>query len=146
MKKLILLILLLPLFFSCTDDASSSSEPEKKPAQEKQAQEEPVAECGNARCEDGETTESCPSDCKPTPPEPGKCGDGYVNGDEECDGSRFRNPVNPNCRCTANCTIDYSDAGCGDGYVDYWEECDAGANNGKAGSGCSSSCTIIDNQ
>ena len=118
MKKLILLILLLPLFFSCTDDASSSSEPEKKPAQEKQEPEEhtPV------------------------------CGDGYVNGDEECDGSLFRNPVNPNCRCTAHCTIDYSAAGCGDGYVDSWEECDAGSENGKSGSGCSSDCKIISNQ
>ncbi len=61
------------------------------------------------------------------------CGDGVVEGDEECDGNEFA--VTDDCEsegyyggevsCSASCTVDFSAChNCGDGVKDDDEECD----------------------
>jgi cysteine-rich repeat protein len=96
---------------------------------------------------------------------PGECGDGVLNGDEECDdGNAAQNDAClPTCEfarcgdgfthvgteqcddgddddtdaCTSNCTL----ARCGDGFVHPPEVCDAGkANSDMVYGGCGSNC------
>jgi agmatine/peptidylarginine deiminase len=90
------------------------------------------------------------------------CGDGIVNGDEECDGDDFGGQ---DCEdlghgpgdylmCTADCTIDDTECpseGCGDGVVSGNEECDPCAPEqelcadyglGAGELGCNLDCTI----
>jgi cysteine-rich repeat protein len=63
----------------------------------------------------------------------GYCGDGMVNGGEECDDGNSSNADN----CTTACSIV---DGCGDGNIDTGEACDD--NNVVSGDGCSSTCTL----
>lgn len=67
----------------------------------------------------------------------GVCGDGVVEGGEECD-----NGPNNNDLLQGACRSDCTAAGCGDAVVDYvlGEECDDG--NAMAGDGCSDSCGV----
>ncbi len=63
------------------------------------------------------------------------CGNNIIQMGEQCD------PPVTN-QCTATCQNFM--ATCGDGVVNQAsEECDLGAQNGQAGSGCSSTCTIV---
>ncbi|MCA9660046.1 MAG: hypothetical protein KC486_17005 [Myxococcales bacterium] len=63
------------------------------------------------------------------------CGDGAVNGDEDCDDGASNGT--PNSACLASCEA----ASCGDGVVSLGEACDDGAANGGPQSMCSSWCT-----
>lgn len=63
---------------------------------------------------------------------PSMCGDGMVEGDEECDDEN----ENPRDACTNECTM----PACGDGVVQDDEECDDGDDDDD--NGCSSSCTL----
>jgi agmatine/peptidylarginine deiminase len=90
------------------------------------------------------------------------CGDGVVNGGEECDGDDFGDTtcadyglgLGPDLLCGTDCMIDTSGcpgAECGNGVVDEGEECDpcvatgvpcsdVGFGDGEAG--CSSECVL----
>jgi cysteine-rich repeat protein len=59
------------------------------------------------------------------------CGDGVIEGFEECDGG---------ANCDASC--DNLAAVCGDGHVDAPESCDDG--NVQGGDGCDSACSAVD--
>jgi hypothetical protein len=67
------------------------------------------------------------------PDVPAGCGDGIVNGDEECDRGTLNSDVFANA-CRTDCT----NAGCGDGVVDLGEECDDGdeIDNNTCGNDC----------
>jgi cysteine-rich repeat protein len=66
--------------------------------------------------------------------DPPECGNGIVEGDEECDGGSG---------CTGSCELEDEGGGggpsCGDGNVDWNEECDDG--NHWDNDGCSGICT-----
>ena len=66
---------------------------------------------------------------------PASCGDGQLDGGEECDDGAQNGPNQP---CYDNCTIN----GCGDGVSEAPEECDLGAENGLE-SGCSVQCKVL---
>jgi cysteine-rich repeat protein len=63
---------------------------------------------------------------------PGTCGNGIVDGNEQCDDG---NAVSGD-GCSATCQLEH----CGNGVVDHGEECDDG--NAIAGDGCSPHCRI----
>ena len=65
------------------------------------------------------------------------CGDGVVDGDEECDAGAANSDAQPDA-CRTTCV----EASCGDGVVDTDEDCDDG--NAVDGDGCSADCTIED--
>ena len=67
------------------------------------------------------------------------CGDGIVNGPEECDNGKDNGATYGTSGCTIGCTRPHS---CGDGVVDTdrAEECDLGSENG--GPLCSSDCRL----
>lgn len=88
-------------------------------------------------------------------PEPeAMCGDGEINGDEQCDGSTaFRETceglgLGPGpLRCKANCTFDLTGCRpgtlCGNGELDGAEQCDDGADNSDSEAGaCRVNCTL----
>jgi len=64
------------------------------------------------------------------------CGDGIMNGTEECDGT---DGVPEHYTCTNECTLEYIPF-CGDDIVNGEEECDDG--NTEDGDGCSANCTV----
>ncbi len=66
---------------------------------------------------------------------PPNCGDGVVDGDEECDDGPANGPGQP---CLANCILNR----CGDGVQDPEEECDLGDLNGPD-NGCSDECKLL---
>jgi len=75
---------------------------------------------------------SCDATCQPGP----FCGDGFLNGDEDCDDGPQNGSVASGC--ATDCRIQ-----CGNGVVDPGEECDLGADNNVGGyDGCTSSCTL----
>lgn len=61
------------------------------------------------------------------------CGNGQIDGGEECDDGNNLNGDG----CAANCTVEPR---CGDGILDFGEGCDDG--NNVDGDGCSAACTI----
>lgn len=65
------------------------------------------------------------------------CGDGVVEGEEECDAGMMASDVLQGA-CRPNC----KEAGCGDGVVDFvlMEQCDDA--NTNDGDGCSSACAV----
>jgi hypothetical protein len=84
----------------------------------------------------------------------GYCGDGIVNGPEECDNGKDNGTQNGQGGCTLGCTKQHY---CGDGHADTdrGEECDLGDKNGQtldsqlapssdptAQIYCTTSCTI----
>ena len=64
------------------------------------------------------------------------CGDGVVNGAEECDDGILDGSYGG---CTPLCTLAPY---CGDGILNGPEECDHGADNGRDGM-CSQSCKVL---
>jgi hypothetical protein len=74
------------------------------------------------------------------------CGDGTVNGSEQCDdGAANGVAYTLSCNtggCTSICKLPSC---CGDGVVDtaHGEECDLGSANDKFGSACSGLCKIV---
>jgi hypothetical protein len=68
------------------------------------------------------------------------CGDGIVNGPEQCDLGKNNGATYGQGGCTLGCTIPHF---CGDGIVDPGEECDLGANNGLSGQPCDKNCNFI---
>jgi cysteine-rich repeat protein len=64
-----------------------------------------------------------------------ECGDGVVEGIEECDDGN----TTAGDGCAADCTTEDGDAVCGNGTVETGEECDDG--NTTAGDGCAADCT-----
>ncbi len=104
--------------------------------------------CGDGTCDSGyEDSGSCPDDCPVSTPT-GTCGDGNIEGDEECDDG----DTSSGDGCSSLCIIEYGWEcsgepstcwrSCGDGNQDSGEECDDG--NTASGDGCSSSCTVED--
>jgi cysteine-rich repeat protein len=87
------------------------------------------------QCDDGNTVngDGCSSSCHTETPPPSGCGDGVVNGTEECDGGGSETAT-----CNTNCTT----SRCGDSIVNTLagEQCDDG--NQVNGDGCSSTCQI----
>lgn len=69
---------------------------------------------------------------------PIKCGDGIVQGDEECEPSDHRR----NGGCTSDCKLERPDL-CGNGHVDNGEQCDDGNRSGY--DLCSETCQIEEN-
>ena len=70
---------------------------------------------------------------------PAVCGDGIVEGDEQCDDAVFLNVGAPG-GCRADCS--YAPY-CGDGNADPGEPCDDGANVTQYGpGGCSPGCVL----
>jgi len=63
------------------------------------------------------------------------CGDGSVDGAEECDDGALNSDSAPDA-----CRTDCKSAACGDGIIDTGEECDDGDSN--PGDGCSNTCNI----
>ena len=64
-----------------------------------------------------------------------ECGDGVVEGIEECDDGN----TTAGDGCAADCTTELVEGVCGDGTLNTGEECDDG--NTVDGDGCSSACT-----
>ena len=60
----------------------------------------------------------------------GICGNGLLEGSEQCDDGGMNSDTSPDA-CRTNCTLAF----CGDGVTDAGEECDGGT-------GCTASCTI----
>ncbi len=81
---------------------------------------------------DATTPVSESSDTSGPPP---NCGDGIVDGGEECDDGADNGPMGA---CYADCTQNT----CGDGVQGPDEACDLGADNGPDG-GCSTMCEIL---
>jgi cysteine-rich repeat protein len=106
---------------------------------------------GGSACSD---SNDCETDicftgiCQPT-----QCGDGVINGNEECDGADLGGATcldlgfpGGTLSCKASCDFDKSGcnilASCGDGLVDPPEECDNGlANSDSAPDACRTNCT-----
>jgi cysteine-rich repeat protein len=65
-----------------------------------------------------------------------ECGDGKLEGDEQCDDGN----VNSGDGCSADCQIETTAPGCGDDIVGPGEECDDG--NLRPGDGCDAQCRI----
>jgi len=63
------------------------------------------------------------------------CGNGEIDGDEECDDGADNSDVLPD-----HCRTDCTEPRCGDGVVDSDEECDDG--NQTDGDGCAADCTV----
>src|SRR5207244_4383518 len=63
------------------------------------------------------------------------CGNGEIEGDEECDDGAANSDVLPD-----HCRTDCTEPRCGDGVVDSDEECDDG--NQTDGDGCAADCTV----
>ena len=87
-------------------------------------------------------TQTPPNTPTATNTPPPVCGDGIVEGTEECDDGNLI----PYDGCSQTCTIEPHCLGgtctavCGDGIVEETEECDDG--NTAAGDGCSPTCTV----
>jgi cysteine-rich repeat protein len=64
-----------------------------------------------------------------------ECGNGTVEGDEECDDGN----TDDGDGCAADCTVELVEGVCGDGTLNAGEECDDG--NTDDGDGCSATCT-----
>ncbi len=102
---------------------------------------------GVEQCDDGNTADGdgCDSDCfnedGPTPTDPtdpagALCGNGQVEGDEECDAGEIGEIVNSDApNAPSGCRTDCTKRRCGDTVVDnsFGEECDGSL-------GCTSSC------
>ncbi len=76
-------------------------------------QEEPPG-CADSTCSEGEDCLNCPTDCGGCT-EPGNCGNGYAEGDEECDRGDLRHQACSSIGyapgilgCTSLCTFDVS--------------------------------------
>ncbi len=67
------------------------------------------------------------------------CGDGSVDGSEQCDDGEDNSNSEPGA-CRTNCQLPR----CGDGVQDSAEECDAGEGNGTPASPCRPDCTVAD--
>ena len=67
------------------------------------------------------------------------CGDGVIEGNEQCDDGAANGTTGSSC--TSTCTIVQAQPVCGDGHVDPGEQCDEGSANGTAGSHCTATCT-----
>jgi len=63
------------------------------------------------------------------------CGDGIVNGVEECDNGFSNSDIIPDS-CRSNCKL----PACGDQIIDTGEQCDDGIINNFAGGACSTQC------
>jgi cysteine-rich repeat protein len=81
----------------------------------------------------------------------GVCGNGQLEGAEECDDGNTKNGDGCDAACHVEngyvCTVQSSGADtcmtvCGDGIVAGSEGCDDGPNNGKSGDACSAVCTV----
>jgi cysteine-rich repeat protein len=86
------------------------------------------------QCDDGINNASyggCTPDCLLGP----FCGDGIVNGTEQCD-----NGAVPGGGCSATCTLVATV--CGNGVLDAGEACDDG--NAVDGDGCSAACALVE--
>jgi cysteine-rich repeat protein len=106
---------------------------------------------GEEQCDDGNTdaTDGCTPDCKFTCEANSDCS-GAV---KECTGSLTCNvehmcigtPIADKSGCTGGWCIsgECVPTGCGDDIKVEPEECDEGANNGKAGSGCTVACKEV---
>lgn len=86
--------------------------------------------CGDGTCDTPhEDNANCPADCPPG----AVCGNGTLEGTEECDDGN----TNSGDGCSATCTVETAATFCGDGVKQRPnddgdnEECDAGANNGN---------------
>ncbi len=103
----------------------------------------PSSTCGDEILDEGESCDPpqgacvppygssctyCSSSCNLISLTGGYCGDGIVNGPEECDGT---------LDCTEGCLLQPIPV-CGNGVVESGEECDD--NNTLSGDGCSSAC------
>jgi cysteine-rich repeat protein len=82
--------------------------------------------------DDAEVLPDITPDLMPEIP-PGVCGDGVLEGLEECDDGDFNSDEEPD-GCRTNCLL----AACGDGVVDSFEPCDDG--NGVEADDCSNDC------
>jgi hypothetical protein len=81
----------------------------------------------------------CTTQCKFGP----FCGDGMMNGPEECDLGRMNGaPYGTMDGCTTACKHPHY---CGDGNVDAasGEKCDLGPNNGTKDAPCDAKCQVI---
>ncbi len=65
------------------------------------------------------------------------CGNGTIEGDEECDDGMANSDTTPDA-CRTDCTSPV----CGDGVQDSGEECDDGAGNANAPDACRQSCLL----
>ncbi len=118
--------------------------------------------CGqNGVCADIYSTSTRSWSCPQPDPDCGTCGNGIVQGFEQCDGSAFNPSVSPSCAangfvggtvtCRDDCTLNFAGcqaAVCGNGVVEGNEVCDGGSvqcnSLGYAAGGrasCKSDCT-----
>ncbi len=99
------------------------------------------------KCDLGASNGTPNSRCSVTCEEVPYCGDGIRDENELCDGTDFDlipgSQASPTKQiCNTECEITKY---CGDGIVssELGEKCDLGVNNGVAGSGCSSTCDVV---
>ena len=108
----------------------------------------PPAFCGDGTCNTWENSSVCPQDC----PQPILCGNGQIDGGEQCDGTNLSGQTcqslnssftGGTLNCTASCTFDTSSCTqpvCGNSVIETGEQCDDGGT--VSGDGCSSTCQI----
>lgn len=85
----------------------------------------------SAGTESSKVAKGCSSDCTP---DASTCGDGVIEGDEECDDANLLDGDG----CSTICLKESLPPACGDGNIDSGETCDDG--NQLAGDGCSPDC------
>jgi fibro-slime domain-containing protein len=107
-------------------------------------------ENGTARGDGGSLLSNMPDGGRPNRPPGGKCGDGLVQGSEQCDDGNRNSGDGCNRLCQVEANWDCPTEGkpcqyfgvCGNGHLTSNKACDDG--NTKSGDGCSADCQTVE--
>ena len=128
----------LSCFSSCGDDSECTESCEESGTEAAKQYFDALLTCGEENCEGVSDTSclrnSCRDEYRACRNDPGVvCGNGFVEGSEECDDGNLSNLDG----CSEDC-LNETPGTCGNGVVESGEKCDDG--NLEAGDGCDDSC------